>query len=131
MDFLSSLVTNVLTPFMQNPLVQNAVVGVGSGVLVKFAVDQLKQFFKKVDEQGVPEGYKMPVQLLVMVCSALAALGDLALKQQLSTYDPNILVNFVTVALPAFIGAWGTQKLGNKAIEAGLPVPVITRNDSP
>lgn len=101
----------ILSILMANPAMQAAILGTG----VKLVVDQLKGLFKQVDANGLPDGYKMPVQLMVMICSGLATLGDLALKGQLSGFDTNLLVNFVTVSVPAFIAAWSIHN-GSKVV---------------
>ena len=107
---------DIVATLMSNPAVQAALLGTG----VKVVVDQLKRLFKKVDENGVPEGYKMPVQLMVLVCSGLAAMGDLALKGQLSTYDPNLVANFLTTVVPVFAGAIATHFGGKVVLEKTL-----------
>lgn len=103
MDIFGSLLGGVVNPFIANPAVQSMALG----LLVKWSTDRLKGFLKKVDENGVPDGYKVPLQLVVMVCTAVATMADLALKGQLQTFPIDTAVSFVTVALPTYLNAMG------------------------
>lgn len=91
-----------------NPAIQAAVLG----LVVKTAVDRLKVLFVALDADGT-KTYKIQVQVLVAVCSLLATLGDLYLKSQLHTYDPNVLMSFITIALPAYLNALGIHLFTN------------------
>ena len=104
---------DIMAIIMSNPALQAALMGTG----IKVAVDQIKKLFVKVDSEGLPEGYKMPIQLLVIICTGIASLGDLALKGQLSAYDTNLIVNFLSVSLPAFLAAFAVHKGGRIVLE--------------
>lgn len=95
--------------FISDPAMQ----AMALGVAVKIAVDKLKFLFTKVDKEGVPEGYKMPLQLLVMALSGIAAMGDLALKGSLASYDPSIITTFLTVTIPTYFSAIASHRVGN------------------
>jgi hypothetical protein len=102
MAIVSGLSAGLLA-ILLNPQVRPVLMGFG----VKAATDQLKKLFKKVDENGVLQGYKVPLQLVVIVSSGVASLAELALTGQLSTYNVDALVNFITVALPVYLNAMG------------------------
>jgi hypothetical protein len=102
MDFGS-----ILSPFVQNPQIQTAAIGVAISV----GINQFKNLAKTVDGTSEKK-YKVPVQLMITVCTGLAAIGDLYLKSQLNTYDPHLIVNFLTIALPAYLAAMGSHKVG-------------------
>lgn len=122
MDLFGDLVNQVVGPIMNNPNMQL----MAWGLFVKFAVDRVKRFFKKVDEQGVPDGYKVHLQLVVMICSALASMGQLALNKELSTYDTALLTNFLTTVLPVYASAVFAHKVGNSTVG-----PVFQDKESP
>lgn len=94
---------DVLGTFINNPALQSLVLG----LLVKWATDRLKVFFKSVDQNGVPEGYKVPLQIIVIVCTAIATMADLALKGQLQTYPVELIGNFIITALSTYSSALG------------------------
>lgn len=96
---------DLVSVIMGSPALQAALIGAA----VKMVVDFVKPMLKKVDENGLPDGYKMPVHMMVVVCSMLASVGDLAAKGQLSTLDPSTMINFLTIALPTMISALGVQ----------------------
>lgn len=103
----------MLQQLMSNPALQS----VALGAVVKIVVDRLKFLFKKVDEDGMANGYKLPLQLVVMVCSGLAAMADLAVKGSLQTYDPNLIATFLTVTIPTYFSALASHKVGNMVVK--------------
>ena len=109
MDIVNSLLMTVVNPILGNPALQAAALGLA----VKWVTDQVKKLLVQVDANGVPDGYKVPVQLLVTIFSFLAAVGTLALQGKLATLDLVAVGNFLTVALPTAISAMGIQKIGN------------------
>lgn len=111
MDIFSSLLATVIMPIVQNQMIQ-AVVGAG---LVKWSVDVGKKVLAGVDEKGIPKEYKGHVQLLVIVATFIATVGNLALNQQLSTLDLHAVANFITVALPTYLATMGIHWTGKVA----------------
>jgi hypothetical protein len=103
MDILGSLVG----PILANPGVQAVLVG----FITKYLVDRVKPMLAKVDQEGLPEGYKVPIRLAVAAATALVSAGDLALKGQLGLFDIAGAVNFVTIALPGMLTAMGVHDL--------------------
>lgn len=112
MDIVGTFMSAVITPFMGNSTMQT----IALGLLVKWGTDRLKTVLKEVDENGVAKGYSVQIQLVVMLCTALATLGDLALKGQLHTANIDALVNFITVALPTYLSAIGIHFAAKDAL---------------
>jgi hypothetical protein len=112
MDLVGDLVNQVLGPIVNNPNMQL----MAWGLFVKFAVDRVKVFFKQVDENGVPEGYKIHLQIVVAVCAAIASMGQLALNKELSTYNTQLIANFLTTVLPVYAAAVFSHKIGNATV---------------
>lgn len=106
MDIVSAFASQLAS----NPQIQAIVLG----MLVKIGVDRLKKLFVSLDADGTKE-YKVPVQLLVVVCSGLATIGDLYVDGKLSTYDPSLLMNFLTVTLPIYLNAMGIHLFSKNA----------------
>lgn len=113
MDAVSSAIVQILS----DPKVQAVIMG----FVVKIAVDWLKKEFVVLDEQGTKQ-YKVPVQILVAVCSMAATLGQLYLTGGLHTFDPQQLVTLITVTLPVYLSAMGVH-LVHQDIKAKLGKP--------
>ncbi len=116
---------DIISIITGNPLLLSAVLG----PVIKMATDQLKKVFANVDAQGVPAGYKVPVQAMVVVCTALATLGTLALKGQLATFDMSTLVNFLSVSLPALVTAIMTHVATKAIMQKTLGRPTLFKKD--
>lgn len=108
---LMSGMESAMVGLLNEPAIKAAVLG----LVVKFSADQLKKLFKKVDEEGLPAGYKTPVQLLVVMCSGVVTLGNLAMSGQLHTFDVGVITNFFTVALPVYLSSMGIH-VGAKSL---------------
>ena len=102
MDFLSTLGSHL----MADQATQSIILG----FVVNLLTNQWKKVSVKVDEDGNKK-YKVPVQLMVIVLSGLASLGDMYVNSKLGTYDPQTLVNFLTVILPTYLSAMGIHLL--------------------
>jgi len=113
----------ILAMILGNPAMLTALLGMA----IKFGTDRLKVIFANVDAEGVPAGYKVPVQIMVTVCTGLATLGTLALKGQLSTFDMSLLVNFLTTALPAMLASVGIHVGGKALLEKTLGRPTLLK----
>jgi hypothetical protein len=112
MDILTGIGSGVANSVLSNPAMQAMIMG----VVVKVVVDRLKQFTKEFDANGVPADKRKQVQLLVMVCSFIATVAELALNGSLSTLDPTKAVSFVA--------NWAlTMLTANGAHEAGKVLP--------
>lgn len=98
------------------------------GMVVKIAVDMLRKLFTSLDGNA-DTPYKVVVQLLVLVCSSLAAAGDLYLKHQLATLDPQVLVNFLVVVLPTYLAAMGFHGFWEKNAKPALMTIKAKLND--
>lgn len=112
MDIMS-VVTGALVSAFSRPEVSTVVIG----FVTKYLTDFIKKFFQDVDENGVQQGYKVPLQVLITVCTAVATLGTLALKGQLSTFDLTGLMNFLTVAVPGYLAALGIHAVSKQALQ--------------
>jgi hypothetical protein len=109
MEVLNSLLMSVVNPLISNPAMQAAAIGLA----LKWITDQVKKLFAKVDETGVPQGYKVPVQFIVAILGAVASMGTLALEGKLSTFPVETAANFLTTYVPIVLAALGVQKVGN------------------
>lgn len=103
---------DIFGSLLNAPGVQAALLGTGVKVVVEF----LKKFFLQVDQGTQVDQYKVPLQLVTIVCTALATLASLASQHQLSTFDPNTIVNFFTVALPAYLASLGVGPATTSAV---------------
>lgn len=110
------LITPLLHQLMTNPAIQAMVMG----AVVKYATDFLKAEFVTLDAAGV-KVYTVPVQAIVAACSFLAGLGNMYLTSQLHTFDPSVIVNFITVTLPIYLSAMGVHLLHSHIAEVTTP----------
>lgn len=86
---------------MLDPVIQTAVLG----LVVKIAVDLLKKYTIVLDAEA--KTYKVPVQYMVAICSALAALGQLYLTGKLDTLNWGEITTFLITAVPVYLNALG------------------------
>jgi hypothetical protein len=81
------------------------------GLLVKLCTDIVKALVKS---QRQPDGtvrYRVPVQIVVIVCTALAALADVYIRVQLGGTSTDAIGDLLTIALPVYLSALGFQNL--------------------
>lgn len=114
MDIIGSFIGTVLGPMVANP----AMKVMAMGFAVKWATDQLQALAAKLDAQGLGPKEKVSAQLLVVVCTSLVSLGNMALTGQLHTINVAAVVNFVTVALPTYLAALGIHFGAKAALKA-------------
>ena len=112
MDVFGSLLNTVIAPILANSGLKTMTLA----LLIKWGTDQLKVLMADVDKNGIPQGYKMPIQMMIAVCSALATMGTLALQGQLHTYSLDTLVNFLTTAVPAMLAAMGFHNVAKASM---------------
>lgn len=94
---------DIVGSLLNAPGVQAALMGTG----VKLAVEFLKKTFLQIDQSAAVDQYKVPIQLVTIVLTTGATLLQLASEHKLSTFDPSTIVNFLTVALPAYLASLG------------------------
>lgn len=114
MDILAALGTTILAA----PGVKEAL----TGTAVKVALEFMKKTFLKLDSGTEVDKFRLPLQLVTMVCTTLATLATLAVNHQLGTFDMNTIVNFINVALPVLLVANGAGPLAQSAAKGAAAV---------
>ena len=99
---------SALLAFLLSPGVLTAILG----LITKVLADRIKPFFAYIDSQS-NKSYKLPVQIIVTVCSVLVTLGNAYLQCTLSTTGVAVLVSVLGSVLPTYISAMGIHKIFN------------------
>ena len=76
-------------------------------IIVKWLADLIKKLFIDIDENGIVQGYKGPIQVMVLAASTLVQLGNLALTGQLGSVDLGVITTSISNIITFFVGSQG------------------------